>query len=344
MTAEKLGPVTDRAATPGAPASAGNAAGKVIDKLPNPEAVEIARDVIAAVARGLPDDRPPLAGLLQLEAEAERLQSHFSDGYVTWHRWGDRKAPALVLLHGGGGSWRHWACNIPALAEHYSVWIPDLPGYGESDLPANPHSYEGIIDALEAGINQLLPRDCVFDLAGFSFGSVTAGRLVRRFGRRVPRLVLVGPNFVSDMSRAVFPGLVNWRKLKDPVERMTGMFNNMRVMMILDPRHVDELALHIYTYDLGYQRLSPIAMKGRTPQTDDIPRIPPWVRLTGISGADDQVFAHVMAQQAESLDRLRPGARFHTIADASHWVMYEAPEAFNKLLLEVLAEPVEDNA
>ena len=36
----------------------------------------------------------------------------------------------VVLVHGFSGSTRWWSRNIPALAERYSVYLLDLPGFG----------------------------------------------------------------------------------------------------------------------------------------------------------------------------------------------------------------------
>ena len=38
----------------------------------------------------------------------------------------------LLLLHGTGGSRRHWRPVIKGLAAHYDVIAADLPGHGES--------------------------------------------------------------------------------------------------------------------------------------------------------------------------------------------------------------------
>ena len=49
---------------------------------------------------------------------------------------------ALLLLHGGSGSWLHWFRTIPVLEQHHSVWVPDLPGMGDSALPDEPYEAE----------------------------------------------------------------------------------------------------------------------------------------------------------------------------------------------------------
>ncbi len=59
-----------------------------------------------------------------------------------WRRWGE--GPPLVLLHGGAGSWTHWIRNIDALAADRTLWIPDLPGLGDSPLPPEPRDHAAI--------------------------------------------------------------------------------------------------------------------------------------------------------------------------------------------------------
>jgi pimeloyl-ACP methyl ester carboxylesterase len=36
----------------------------------------------------------------------------------------------IILVHGLSGSTRWWVRNVPALAQHYSVYLIDLPGFG----------------------------------------------------------------------------------------------------------------------------------------------------------------------------------------------------------------------
>jgi pimeloyl-ACP methyl ester carboxylesterase len=42
----------------------------------------------------------------------------------------------VVLLHGWSLTWFEWRRVMPALAEHYTVIVPDLRGLGDSDKPA----------------------------------------------------------------------------------------------------------------------------------------------------------------------------------------------------------------
>jgi pimeloyl-ACP methyl ester carboxylesterase len=79
--------------------------------------------------------------------------------------YGDPAGPVLVLLHGFpelGYSWRH---QIGALTEGgYRLLIPDVRGFGRSDIPEDPEAYA--IDVLAADVLALL------DAAGVQRGVV----------------------------------------------------------------------------------------------------------------------------------------------------------------------------
>src|SRR6266478_4282198 len=45
--------------------------------------------------------------------------------------------PAVILLHGYAETSRMWRPIIPLLAEKFTVIAPDLPGIGDSAIPAN---------------------------------------------------------------------------------------------------------------------------------------------------------------------------------------------------------------
>jgi pimeloyl-ACP methyl ester carboxylesterase len=49
---------------------------------------------------------------------------------------GPADGPALLLLHGFPTSSHMFRDLIPKLADRYRVVAPDLPGFGQSDLPS----------------------------------------------------------------------------------------------------------------------------------------------------------------------------------------------------------------
>src|SRR4051812_45480329 len=91
----------------------------------------------------------------ELQSRAQRFETRCGSGRMVWHRWGS--GPAVLLLHGGSGSWLHWLPTIPALEKRRTVWVPDFPGMGESDMPPEPHpaTFEAYATIVESGFREL---------------------------------------------------------------------------------------------------------------------------------------------------------------------------------------------
>ena len=81
-------------------------------------------------------DSDPARLVATVEASARVYRTPSGEGEMVWRAWGDG-AP-LLLLHGGSGSWTHWIRTIPTLARTYQLWVPDLPGLGDSAMPPRP--------------------------------------------------------------------------------------------------------------------------------------------------------------------------------------------------------------
>jgi len=97
--------------------------------------------------------------------------------------------PPLLLLHGLAGSWRYWRRGLEGLRERYTVYIPDLIGFGRSPKPRGDYSIAMHVEAL----TRLLERiDVEVVLAGHSMGSIVALGLYARHPGRVRRVILVG--------------------------------------------------------------------------------------------------------------------------------------------------------
>ena len=60
---------------------------------------------------------------------------------VFYRTFGSRSNPALVMLHGGGGSSFDFRELIPFLEEDYFIAALDCPGFGFSDKPQDGYSY-----------------------------------------------------------------------------------------------------------------------------------------------------------------------------------------------------------
>ncbi|WP_276718640.1 alpha/beta fold hydrolase [Pseudooceanicola nitratireducens] len=101
---------------------------------------------------------------------------------------GDRKAPALVLLHSLGTSHALWQSQIEALSATHFTIAPDFRGHGLSDETQDPLSCEGLADDVEAVLAALNVTRC--HVAGISLGGVIAQILAARLGEACAGLAL----------------------------------------------------------------------------------------------------------------------------------------------------------
>jgi len=102
--------------------------------------------------------------------------------------------PALVLVHGFGGSTLAWEKLTPLLAPHFTVYALDLLGFGLSDKPVDAsYALPAQADIVCALINAL-KLDKVA-LVGHSMGGVIVADAARKLPEKINRLVLIEPGF-----------------------------------------------------------------------------------------------------------------------------------------------------
>ncbi len=104
------------------------------------------------------------------------------------------EGPPLLLLHGYPQTNVMWHRVAPALARHFSLVLPDLPGYGWSDAPAAdtahaPYTKRAMANAMIAVMEAL--GHVRFRLAGHDRGGRVAYRLALDHPGRLERLAVL---------------------------------------------------------------------------------------------------------------------------------------------------------
>lgn len=271
----------------------------------------------------------PHPALRAIAAEAQIAETPCGNGAIIWHAWGIGRP--LVLLHGGSGSWRHWARNIAAFSASRRVVCPDLPGLGDSDMPPMPATPESIAAVLKDGLFRLLGGQG-YDLVGFSFGALCAGHLAAIDSDCCASLTVVGAGALGFQRSPT--ELVKVRHLEGP-EREQANRHNLATLMFADASRIDKVALAMQ--DLHTRRarfksrgwastdsLKQAIVRGRAP-------------LGAIYGEQDAIARPHVQLRLDLLRELRAGAVTALIPAAGHWVAYEAAEAFNAALARILA-------
>lgn len=265
-----------------------------------------------------------------LAAVARVRTTPCGNGRLTWRIWGE--GSPIVLIHGSAGSWTHWVRNIGALAAKHTVYVPDLPGFGDSDALPQPHTFAHVAGTLWRGLDALCPSQPVVALVGFSFGSVVAECMALERASQTGHLILLRGSFDDKTPRA--PALMKWKHLTDPAELASVHRHNLEVMMFHDPVKVDTQAVELQGENTRRAVADPVAFFSSRP-AGALTRI--TAPVCGIAGQFDCMGLPDVARQGEALLRTRPDARFHLVPNAGHWVAYEAAARVNAILLETLA-------
>jgi pimeloyl-ACP methyl ester carboxylesterase len=267
--------------------------------------------------------------IAELESNSTRLASTCADGELAWRRWG--AGPPMVLLHGGTGSWTHWVRNIRALAEANTVWVPDMPGFGDSASPPRGANVASIAGIVADGIERLVQAPVV--LAGFSFGGLVAGNLAADRPALVRHLVLVGAGGLGLRDGKRLP-LVAWRHLKDEAERSAAHRHNLANLMLWDATAIDPLALTIQSENAQRSRINSGPFSRGDVLLEPLARVK--APVDGIWGRHDATIGNRIAEVEPILRRTDPGATLLVIEDAGHWVTYERAAKFNAVMVQAV--------
>lgn len=279
------------------------------------------------------DDAQARALIERLSASARTERVAWPGGQVCWRGFG--AGPPVVLVHGGHGSWLHWVRNIEALAAQHTVWVPDLPGFGDSDAPGA--GMAALLAPTLSTLDALVGPDTPIDLVGFSFGGLVAAHMAAR-RPHVCRLALLGTGGHQGARRPKGE-LVNWKPAwhaGDAVAVEQAMRHNLAMHMLSGAAaDLDALAVRVHTDACVLTRF----------RSKDISRSGGLVDVLAAYGgptllawgehdvtADPVVIAPALASAL-------PGARTALVAGAGHWVQYERADEVNALLLGWLDEP-----
>ena len=253
---------------------------------------------------------------------------------MVWRRWGT--GPHLVLIHGGAGSWMHWIRNVEALASTHTVWAPDLPGFGDSDLPGDNLDADTLFPHVLSGLHELM-KDEEFDLVGFSFGGLVAALIAAQRPANLRRLILVS---VAAMGLfAENPVLRPMRGVTDPVERQNILRSNLNALMLYQADAIDELAMAVQGAGASRERVK----NRKLVLTDILLRLcREWqCPAFGIWGRQDMLYRSQIASLMATSASLGMQDRV-MIEDAGHWLQFEKADEFHRVLHSLLNQNLVD--
>ncbi|MEI2714736.1 MAG: alpha/beta fold hydrolase [Nocardioides sp.] len=255
----------------------------------------------------------------------------------------------VVLLHGGGpgaSGVANWRRNIEALAEAFTVIVPDLPGYGRSTREIDHDDPFGDLAAAVGGLLDALDISRA-NLIGNSYGGGAALRLALDRPDRVDRMVLNGPGGIGTTRWVPTRGL---NQLLDYYGGEGPTLEKMRAFitesLVSDPRSVPDDIIELrYQHSLDpasmanppLKRPDPGPKALRTLLRMDLSRDKrlgscetPTLVIWGVDDAVNRpVGGPLLAKRMRNCD-------LYLASNVGHWVQWEAPELFNRLALDFL--------
>ena len=256
------------------------------------------------------------------------------------------QGPALLMLHGGGpgaSGLSNYSRNVEALARHFRVIVPDLPGYGRSTKGVDAADPFGDLAATMLGLLDALdiPRAHV---VGNSLGGACALRMALEAPDRVGRVVLMGPGGIGISRNPPTPGL---KRLLGYYAGVGPTFEKLRAFicedLVFDASRIgDEVLRERFESSIDPEVVANPPL--RAPEDLEAfkrldflldPRLPALANPTLVLwGTEDRVNPPAGAL---ALQKLMPCCDVTLFSRTGHWVQWERADEFNASVAAFLA-------
>lgn len=220
----------------------------------------------------------------------------------------------VLLLHGPLGNADYWGNQVQAFARHYHVIVLDSRGHGRSTRDARLYSYRLLADDVLALLDLLkIERVAV---VGWGDGGNIALQLAITHPERLSKAFLFDANFNPS-------GLRNDVDESDTFVRYIDLAGQDYLRLSSTPED----------YDLFFRSVN--LLWGAEPDFAPAQLGSIKAPVMVAAGEYDEV---IKREHTEALERLIPGSQLTILPNASFFAMWQQPEAFNKAVLNFLAE------
>jgi pimeloyl-ACP methyl ester carboxylesterase len=235
--------------------------------------------------------------------------------------------PAIVLIHGWSCDGNYWDAQIPELKSRYTTVTVNLAGHGASGRNRTEWSVGNFGEDVAAVVRQLQNSKVV--LVGHSMGAPVALEATRRIGDRVIGIIAV------DSLKTLGQPAPNEQqielRLKPFRENFIGHTREFVAASLFAPG-ADASLVQKVAYDMSLQppevAIPAMEALSRMDYSKVLPEIHvPVVAINSSLGAP--------VDEAQ-IRKLIPGFRALRLDQTGHFLMMEAPDRFNPLLLKEL--------
>lgn len=252
---------------------------------------------------------------------------------------GPKDAPAVVMLHGTGGSWECFCANIAPYSRQFNCFALDMVGCGFTDKPNRDYEIPSYVQHVQGFMSAVGIQRASF--VGVSLGAWVAARLAIDHPECVQKLVLLAASGLrlNAQTMASIRGLRTAAVQDSSWENVKSVF----VPLIYDEQHrIDDfVAVRQAVYRLPEMaRTMPQILCLQDPAIRARNLIPEmqWQQLAAptliIAAPDDKADYY---ETAVVISKLLPHARLVEFKRVKHWAQFEAADAFNNLSIDFIA-------
>lgn len=249
----------------------------------------------------LPPGMPPAATSGHVESDGAKIY------FATYG-----KGAPVVLLHGGLGNADHWANQVPALSDKFRVIVIDSRGQGRSTRTKAAPSYDVMAKDVVRVLDHLEVEKASF--VGWSDGGEIALKLAIHHPKRVDKIFVVGSNYDAKGSKKPSKPAATFiaynAKCRADYEKLSKTPKQWNALV--------SWLLPIWRKPMGFTKEQLRSIKAPTLVAD---------------GDHDEI---IVLAQVRQMAELIPNARLEVFADASHFVLWQDPASFNKVVVDFL--------
>jgi len=243
--------------------------------------------------------------------------------------------PAVVFVHGYPFNRTLWTEQVSALAASHRVVVPDLRGFGETDVGSSASTMSQLARDVKLLMDHLRIEKAF--IGGLSMGGYVTLAFYKEFRERVSGLLLANTRAEQDSESAKASRQEQAEKAL--TEGMAGIADSMLPKLLTPetvskkPELVKRIRDMMLKTDPKGAAAALLGMAGRDDSTTELPKISVPVLI--IAGQDD---ALIPMQHSERMHQAIPGSRLAVIDHAAHVVNMEQADAFNHELLQFVTQ------
>jgi len=222
------------------------------------------------------------------------------------------QGPPVLLIHGGLGHADVWGFEVPALAKTHKVIVADSRGHGRSTRSEKPFGYQVMADDYLALLDYLKIDKVA--LVGWSDGGIIGLDIAIRHPERLTGLLAYAANYDPSGLRDTVA--------TDPtfgayIERSRGDYERLSPT----PDQYDEFVEQISRMWATEPNYTKDQLRGIT------------VPTVVFAGDHDEA---IRPEHTEEIATLVPGAQLVVMSDASHFALWQQPDALTAVVEEFL--------